>query len=300
MLGFREHARQRRHRDCRPSTRLGRGRPRRAPEPARRAGRRFVAAPEHRRGAPPLRSSIAGAGTLDVPARRAPRHRSACRQQGAAAHRGGRARRAQVPRMPMGSTSTGSSTTTCRSASGSTSVSVPRSPGSKAGSRSKRPCGCIPTGTSTASARCACTPRRCGAGRQFRCTEPGGDLGRQSSTSLGHRLPRTLSTCCSIVARPIPSPCASRIRATTEDVPCHRSSHHCGEPYRLARVERRSLAETTSSRTPNCGTDADVSPARSGRVACDRAIESPSSVRTATDISSCIWPFPVPDWCSCP
>ena len=65
--------------------------------------------------------------------------------EGAAAHRRGRARRAQVPRRRPLRHPPRRSTTTWRSGTASTSASAPRWPASRAASGSRRRCGAIPT-----------------------------------------------------------------------------------------------------------------------------------------------------------
>ena len=111
---------------------------RRAPRPAGRARRRPLAHPQRGRGAAALRGAVTGAGPLAHPRRRAARHHDAGRLEGAAAHRLGRPRRAQVPRRPIASTSTAASTTTCRSGTASTSASARRWPAWRAASPSRR------------------------------------------------------------------------------------------------------------------------------------------------------------------
>ena len=95
--------------------------------------------PQRGRGAAALRGAVAGAGPLDSP-REVELHGVTIPAglEGAAAHRLGRARRAQVPRRRPLRRAPRASTTTCRSATASTSASAPRWPASRGGSPSRR------------------------------------------------------------------------------------------------------------------------------------------------------------------
>ena len=94
---------------------------------------------ERGRGAAALRGALTGAGSLDDPRRRAPRHHRPRGLEGVAPDRVGRTRRARGTPTRRASTSRGASTTTCRSASGSTSAWARPSPGSSRASPSRRP-----------------------------------------------------------------------------------------------------------------------------------------------------------------
>ena len=110
----------------------------RASRPAPRARRGPVAHPERDRGAPALRGAVTGPVALRDARRRALRTGGARGQRHGAAHGVGQPRRPQVRRPATVSTSTARSTTTSRSATASTSAWAAISPGSKAGSRSRR------------------------------------------------------------------------------------------------------------------------------------------------------------------
>ena len=159
---LRQPAHQRRHRDGGAAARLGRGRARAHPDQRAELAAEPVADPQRGRGAAALRGAVAGAGPLDDARRRAARRGHPRRLEGAAAHRLGRARRAQVPRRrPLRHpppfdhhVSFGYGIHFCLGAA------LARMEGRIALEETLRG---SPSGRSTTTAPCACTPARCAA-----------------------------------------------------------------------------------------------------------------------------------------